>query len=73
MKIIVLGSGLVGAPMAVDLAKDPRFEVSIADINEAALKKIADAHPIQTVCKDLSSPGTVGDVVKDSQGCLFNI
>jgi len=37
MKVIVLGAGLVGAPMAVDLAKDGKFEVTVADINQLAL------------------------------------
>jgi saccharopine dehydrogenase-like NADP-dependent oxidoreductase len=31
MKIIVLGGGLVGAPMVRDLAADRSFEVTVAD------------------------------------------
>jgi len=37
-KIIVLGAGMVGSTMALDMAK--KHEVTIADINESNLKKI---------------------------------
>jgi saccharopine dehydrogenase-like NADP-dependent oxidoreductase len=38
MKICVLGAGLVGGPMALDLAKDNEFEVYLYDINENRLE-----------------------------------
>ena len=37
MNIIILGAGLVGGPMAIDLSKDERFQVTVADINKDAL------------------------------------
>jgi saccharopine dehydrogenase-like NADP-dependent oxidoreductase len=40
-KVIVLGSGLVVAPMAIDLVHDRQFAVSVVDINTEALKKYA--------------------------------
>lgn len=40
MKIIILGAGLIGSPMAIDLAKDKEFEVSVADINKSAQNNI---------------------------------
>ena len=69
-KIIVLGAGLVGGPMASDLAGDPDFVVSIADINETALQKLADrsaatGRKINTVVADLGEPGMVARVVAD--------
>ena len=39
MKTIVLGGGLVGAPMALDLAKDKDINVTVADISDGILKK----------------------------------
>ncbi len=39
MKIIVLGVGLVGAPMAIDLNKDEKFEVTVFDYSDEALNK----------------------------------
>jgi lysine 6-dehydrogenase len=53
-KIIVLGCGLVGAPMASDLAKDEEFDVTIADINPDALNKLSSNKNITTVQTDLS-------------------
>ncbi len=63
MKIIILGVGLVGSPMAIDLAKDKEFEVSVADINKHALSKF-DNTTINTIIKDLSNPEDVKQLVK---------
>ncbi len=58
MKVIVLGCGLVGGPMALDLAKDDDIDVTIADINGDSLKRF-DNHPdITPVQQDLADkPG----------------
>lgn len=63
-KIIVLGSGLVGAPMALDLAKDPQFAVTVADISPEALKKLGGYKNIKTVQADLSDAAKVKELVK---------
>jgi saccharopine dehydrogenase-like NADP-dependent oxidoreductase len=65
MKIIVLGAGLVGAPMAIDLANDSEFEVSVADLNSEALSKISKQHSIKIIQKDLSNPEAVKTLVDD--------
>ncbi len=65
MKIIVLGAGLVGKPMAIDLAKDQNLQISIADINETALKEIAKEYPITTIQKDLSKTGNIKSVIEN--------
>jgi len=65
MKIIVLGAGLVGGPMAIDLAKDPRFEVTLTDRDPASLVELGAKFPIQTLQRDLSDPVTIHDLVKD--------
>lgn len=64
MKVVVLGAGLVGAPMAIDLAKDAEFEVSIADVNRKALGKCDGQHSIKTIQADLSGPGNVRALVE---------
>jgi saccharopine dehydrogenase-like NADP-dependent oxidoreductase len=48
-KILVLGAGLVGSPIALDLAKDENFVVSLADISKSNLGKVTDEriHKIQ--------------------------
>jgi saccharopine dehydrogenase-like NADP-dependent oxidoreductase len=65
MKIIVLGSGLVGAPMAVDLAKEPRFEVTAADIDPRSFHRLETTPAVRRVVRDLSDPIVVRDLVKD--------
>jgi saccharopine dehydrogenase-like NADP-dependent oxidoreductase len=65
MKIIVLGAGLVGGPMAIDLAKDPRFEVTLTDRNSASLVEPGSKFPIHTLQRDLSDPAAIRDLVKD--------
>jgi lysine 6-dehydrogenase len=63
MKIIVLGSGLVGAPMALDLAKDPQFEVSVADLSAESLQKCSVNKAVRTLQADLSDPAKVKELV----------
>ncbi len=55
MKIIVLGGGLVGGPMALDLAEDKDINVSVADVSEKTLAKFKTHSGIQTVQQDLSN------------------
>ncbi|NCC73782.1 MAG: saccharopine dehydrogenase [Sphingobacteriia bacterium] len=59
MKIAVLGAGLVGAPMAFDLAKNEEFAVTVFDKNPANLEKFISNQNINTVIKDLSDSANV--------------
>ena len=59
MKIIVLGAGLVGGPMAADLALDDEFEVTVADISRKALDRLAARAAVTPVVADLSRPEKV--------------
>jgi len=63
MKVIVLGAGLVGKPMAIDLAADNALEVTVADINPAVLAELAAGYRISTVCVDLSDPAAIAGLV----------
>jgi len=66
MKIIVLGAGLVGAPMALDLNRDKKFEVSVADYSNDALNTIKVKCPeLSIIRKDLSNPEDVTALVSD--------
>lgn len=59
MNVLVLGAGLVGAPMALDLAKDNEFDVTVADVSKINLEKFAGEKGIKIIEKDLSDPETV--------------
>jgi len=65
MKIIVLGAGLVGGPMAVDLSRETGFRVSVADIDAGALARLAKTAPVNTFCMDLADPDRVESLVRD--------
>ena len=65
MKVLVLGSGLVGRPMAVDLAKDPSFHVTVADLNKKNLDKIPSELPIQKVEANLSNKEQLQTLLSD--------
>jgi len=62
--ILVLGSGLVGGPIALDLARDKTFSVSIADINRNALERIRDER-IRKIQADLSVENELAALASD--------
>jgi len=63
-KIVVLGGGLVGGPMAIDLSGDDRFAVTVADVDEAALDRLLGRDPgLSAVRADLSTPSAVAELV----------
>jgi saccharopine dehydrogenase-like NADP-dependent oxidoreductase len=41
MKVAILGARLVGGPMAIDLARDREFDVTVADIDKHALNRLS--------------------------------
>ena len=62
-KIIVLGAGMVGSAMAIDLAA--HHNVEVADINKIALDKIAEKNGnIKTQVADLSQPDNIKTIIK---------
>ncbi len=64
-KVIVLGAGLVGAPMVFDLALTGEFDVTVADYSAASLHKFRNHTYIKTIEKDLSDASSVSTLVKD--------
>lgn len=60
--IIVLGGGMVGSAMALDLA--PEWSVTVADISQAALDRIKKRNPdIKTIQADLSDPARLAELI----------
>jgi saccharopine dehydrogenase-like NADP-dependent oxidoreductase len=54
MRILVLGAGLVGGPIAADLAKDENNIITVADIDPVALEKLSSKYRVTTLRVDLS-------------------
>jgi lysine 6-dehydrogenase len=78
-QVLVLGGGMVGSAMALDLAADPRFQVTVADRSEEALARIArraaanasggaagGAAPLKTLTADLADPRAVARLAAGS-------
>lgn len=65
MKVLVLGSGLVGLPITIDLAKDNSFQVTVVDKSRKNLDKFPGELPIAKIEKDISNPDELKTLVKD--------
>jgi len=65
MKIIVLGAGLVGGPMAMDLARNGEFEVTSADRSADALERLSGIAGITTVQADLDNADVLKALVNE--------
>ena len=65
-RIVILGCGPVGKYIAIDLCKDPDFEVVSVDINQETLEQLAEEHPVQTRVEDLSTKEGVTRAIADA-------
>ena len=63
-KILVLGGGLVGGPIALDLAKDNDLKVSVADISKNALDRLNDGR-IKKIQADLGDENELSALLAD--------
>ncbi|MBN2556850.1 MAG: saccharopine dehydrogenase NADP-binding domain-containing protein [Anaerolineales bacterium] len=63
-KMTVLGTGLVGRAMVLDLAEDPHFGVTAVDVRADALEHLPAG--VQTRTADLSQPGDVQAALDDA-------
>jgi saccharopine dehydrogenase-like NADP-dependent oxidoreductase len=65
MKIIVLGAGLVGGPMARDLARDQDFKVTVADFQSLNLDRLGKDFSGTRINADLSDRATLEKLIRD--------
>ncbi len=65
MKIAILGAGLVGTPMALDLHKDKGIEVLLVDRDEKQLLR-ARENGISCMQADLMAEGAIEEIIKDA-------
>jgi lysine 6-dehydrogenase len=66
MRIIVLGTGLVGGAMVRDLATDKDFEITAVDAEQANLNKLKNLTKVKRIKADLSDASTLAKLVLDS-------
>jgi saccharopine dehydrogenase-like NADP-dependent oxidoreductase len=62
-RAVVLGCGLIGRAMTLDLARDSEYEVTVADANEASLEALRHRPAVHCVRADLGDPVRVRDLV----------
>jgi len=66
MKIIILGAGLVGGPMARDMAADKEAKVTAVDVSSKALDRLKKFPRIKTVREDLADTLNVKKAIRDA-------
>jgi lysine 6-dehydrogenase len=66
MRIIVLGTGLVGGAMVKDLAADKDFEIIAVDADKTNLDKLKNLAKVKRIKADLSDTSTLSKLVLDS-------
>jgi lysine 6-dehydrogenase len=59
MRIVVLGTGLIGEAIVRDLAKDANLEITAVDFDKANLDKLKDESKVNLIRADLSDASTV--------------
>lgn len=59
MKILILGCGQVGYTIASNLARMPNNDVTIIDVNEAALQKVSNQLDVQTIVGNGAFPSVL--------------
>lgn len=62
IKIIVLGAGLVGKPIALDLANTSNYEVTVADLSQERLDDIVDER-INKIQGDLQNKAELNQII----------
>ena len=63
MKVIVLGAGRVGEAIVRDLATGGRFDLTVTDVSEAALDRLATIPGVATERADLAAHGEIARLV----------
>jgi lysine 6-dehydrogenase len=61
--VIVLGAGMVGRAIVLDLA--PRYAVTAVDVDEQRLARLREEAPVHTVTADLSHSAIIRKLVSD--------
>ena len=64
-RVLVLGSGMVGSAIAMDLQATGDLAVTVADRRADALERVAARHGVATVQADLSDPARIRSMSSD--------
>lgn len=64
-KVAVLGAGLVGTPIAIDLFKDTSLDVKLVDNNKIKLER-AKSMGIECICSNILEDKNLEQTVEDT-------
>jgi len=73
MKISVLGAGLIGSAIAVDLAQDADLDVYSVDLNQQNLDRVSAKAPVTTVLADLRALDDYSSLLADSDQVVLAV
>jgi saccharopine dehydrogenase-like NADP-dependent oxidoreductase len=62
-RVVILGGGMIGSAMAMDLRGRPGWDVTVADVRPEPLARVAQRYGVKTVRADLSSPDAIRALV----------
>ncbi|HRQ29797.1 MAG TPA: saccharopine dehydrogenase C-terminal domain-containing protein, partial [Saprospiraceae bacterium] len=62
-KILILGGGLVGTPMALDLAKDAKWDITVVDRSELVLNRLRQSEGVHVKQADMSDQNVLREIV----------
>jgi saccharopine dehydrogenase-like NADP-dependent oxidoreductase len=63
-KIVILGGGMIGSAMAMDLTRTNRHDVTVAELRPEVRERLETRHGVATLAADLSRPETITELVK---------
>jgi lysine 6-dehydrogenase len=64
-KIVILGGGMIGSAMAMDLKRTDRHDVTVAELRPEVRKRLEARHGVATRAADLSRPEAITELVRD--------
>jgi lysine 6-dehydrogenase len=62
-RVLILGGGMIGSAMAMDLKRSGRHEVTVADLRPETRQRITSRYGVATVAADLSRPEAIRELV----------
>jgi saccharopine dehydrogenase-like NADP-dependent oxidoreductase len=75
--VLLLGAGKIGSAIAKLLASTGEYHLTVGDVDDAALKRLADCASVKTIRMDVSSAAALREAMANQQSvvsaCSFNV
>lgn len=70
MRVLILGAGLIGRAMAIDLARDQELQVTVADRNVQVLQTLTEYPNMTTQVVDVTELGVLENLINQCDVCI---